>query len=205
MRGGEGQVVPTDGYERLGRFMERLRTRFGAEPDVEEVPPRVPGDGRVFALVCSGVPERGFVTGFTYGLSPFRRAKGQAPVRELCITMRSADPRWAKVPAITVAALRGVCLFDPGMVIGYKRPYVPPSRLNSLVLALPAPGLGLADPIDVAVQGADAGELIEIVGAHPAYPSERTAVHADGLGVLLASGADLYDPDRPPLVRGPGA
>nr|WP_259407888.1 suppressor of fused domain protein [Streptomyces akebiae] len=146
------------------------------------------------------VPEPGFVTGFTYGLSPFRRANAQTPARELCITMRSTDPAWARVPALTVAALRGLCPFDAGMVIGYKKPYVPPSDLSSLVLASAPPPLALAGPVDVTTPGAGTQDLIEIVGAYPVYPSERTAVHADGLGVLFDSTWDPYDPGRRTVV-----
>ncbi len=91
---------------------------FGAAPDIQHVPAREPEDGAVLALVYADVPEPGFVTGFTCGLSPFRRVHGQVPARELCITMRSTDPEWARVPALTVAALRGLCPFDSGMVIG---------------------------------------------------------------------------------------
>ncbi|MDQ0933317.1 hypothetical protein [Streptomyces turgidiscabies] len=173
---------------------------LGAEPDIGDVPVREPGDGAVLALVYADVPERGFVTGFTYGLSPFLRVNGQAPARELCITMRSTDPAWARVPALTVAALRGLCPFDPGMVVGYKKPYVPPSGLSSLVLASAPPSLSLTGPLDVTAPGAQARDLVEIIGAYPVYSSERIAAHAQGLGVLFDSEWDPYDPCRPVVV-----
>ncbi|KFG08938.1 hypothetical protein IQ61_11085 [Streptomyces scabiei] len=193
-------MVRPDDRDRFGRFVESMRAKFAAAPDIQDVPPREPADGRVLALVYTNVPEPGFVTGFTYGLSPFRRANAQTPARELCITMRSTDPEWARVPALTVAALRGLCPFDSGMVIGYKKPYVPPSDLSSLVLASAPPPLALAGPVDVTTPGADTQDLIEIVGAYPIYPSERTAVHADGLGVLFDSTWDPYDPGRQTVV-----
>ncbi|MGW1213646.1 hypothetical protein ACWD5F_28925 [Streptomyces sp. NPDC002499] len=175
--------------------MERLSSIVGAEPDIHEVVPRVIDDGGVFALAFADVPEPGFMTGVTYGLSPWQRLH-ERPVRELCITMRSFDPAWPRVPARTVAALRGVCPFNPGMVIGYKEPYVPPFGLSSLVLAptLPVPALG--NGIDVTAPGADTDDLVELVAAYPVWPSERDAVHAGGLKVVFDSDWDPYEPAR---------
>jgi hypothetical protein len=189
---------PSDA-DRFARFVQRLSSTMGAEPDIHQVVPRVSGDGEVFALVLVDVPEPGLVTGVTYGLSPWQRRNAR-PVRELCITMRSTDPAWPKVPARTVAVLRGMCPFDPGMVIGYKEPYVPPSGLSSLVLASTLPVPALADGIDVAPPGADTDDLVEIVAAYPVYPSEREAVHAAGLGAVFDSDWDPYDPARAAVV-----
>jgi hypothetical protein len=191
-------IRPSDA-DRFACFVERVSSIMGAEPDIHEVVPREPGDGEVFALVFVDVPEPGLVTGVTYGLSLWQRLNAQ-PVRELCITMRWADPAWPKVPARTVAVLRGMCPFDPGMVIGYKEPYVPPSRMSSLVLASTLPVPALANGIDVAPPDADTVDLVEIVAAYPLYPSEREAVQAVGLEVVFDSGWDPYDPARAALV-----
>lgn len=72
-------MVRPDGRDRFGRFVESMRAKFAAAPDIHDVPPREPAGGPVLALVYTDVPEPGFVTGFTYGLSPFRRANAQTP------------------------------------------------------------------------------------------------------------------------------
>jgi hypothetical protein len=179
---------PSDA-DRFARFVERASSIVGAQPDIHEVVPREPGDSEVFSLVFVDVPEPGLVTGVTYGLSLWQRLNAR-PVRELCTTMRSTDLAWPKVPARTVAVLRGMCPFDPGMVIGYKEPYVPPSGLSSLVLASTLPVPALADGIDVAPPDADTDDLVQIVAAYPVYPSEREAVHAVGLGAVFDSDWD---------------
>ncbi|MFF3659122.1 suppressor of fused domain protein [Streptomyces olivochromogenes] len=186
--------------DRLTRFVERLGTMVGAEPDIQAVPPRELGDGEVFALVFADVPEPGFVTGFTYGLSPWQRAHGQPPARELCITMRSRDQAWARVPALTVAALRGLCPFSPGSVIGYMKPYVAGSGLSSLVLAGPAPALALPEAIDLADSDATPEDLVRIVGAYPIHASEREAIRFWGPATVWDSRWDPYDPARPAVV-----
>ncbi|MFF4986741.1 suppressor of fused domain protein [Streptosporangium saharense] len=133
----------------------------------------------------------------TYGLSLWRWKDPGPPPRELCITMRSSDPEWAKVPAVTVAALRGMCPFDPGMVIGYMKPYVVGSRLSSLFLATPPTELGLAERIDLST---DPEDSVEIVGAYPIHASERRFVHARGAEALWGSRWDPFDPARPPAL-----
>jgi hypothetical protein len=187
------------GADRFARFVERASSIVGAQPDIHEVVPREPGDSEVFSLVFVDVPAPGLVTGVTYGLSLCQRLNAR-PVRELCTTMRSTDLAWPKVPAHTVAVLRGICPFDPGMVIGYKEPYVPPSGLSSLVLASTLPVPALADGIDVAPPDADTDDLVQIVAAYPVYPSEREAVHAVGLGAVFDSDWDPYDPARAAVV-----
>jgi hypothetical protein len=47
--------------DRFPRFVERLSSIVGAEPDIHEVVPRVIDDGEVFALAFADVPEPGFV------------------------------------------------------------------------------------------------------------------------------------------------
>ncbi|MFF0574618.1 suppressor of fused domain protein [Streptosporangium saharense] len=183
----------SDAPDRFARFMECLGSMLGMEPDVHEVPPREPQDGRVLALTYVDTPEPGLVSGFAYGLSLWQGS----PARELCVMMRSSDPEWAKVPAVTVAALRGMCPFDPGMVIGYMKPYVTGSRLSSLFLATPPTELGLAERIDLST---DPEDSVEIVGAYPIHASERRFVHARGAEALWDSRWDPFDPARPPAL-----
>ncbi|MEV4972781.1 suppressor of fused domain protein [Streptomyces scopuliridis] len=190
-------MVHLDTSDRFTRFVSHLNSMIGAEPDIQEVPPRVPDDGPVLALVYVNAPEPGCVSGFTYGLSLGRQAGPVPHARELCITMRSSDPAWARIPAVTVAALRGMCPFDPEMVIGYMKPYVPGSGLSSLLLGTPPSGLALADRIDLASSDA---HPVEIVGAYPIYASERNFIHAQGAEALWKSGWDPFDPARPAVV-----
>ncbi|MFE0511126.1 suppressor of fused domain protein [Streptomyces sp. NPDC058964] len=196
---GSAQVTESGGSERFARFVEHLSMTLGAAPQVREVTPRAPDDGRVFSVVFANRPELGFITGFTYGLSTL--ADSPAFGRELCITMRSDSHEWAMVPAVAVAALRGLCPFVPGMVIGYEKPYVEGSGLSSLLLGLPEPRLHLESKINLAaVPGRDADDLIEIVGAYPIYPSERKFFHRHGAEVAWASEWDPTDPIRPALI-----
>lgn len=192
-------MTESGGSERFARFVERLSLALGGVPEVREVTPRAPADGQVFSVIFADRPESGFVTGFTYGLSTL--AGSPAFGREVCITMHSASQEWAMVPAITVAALRGLCPFAPGMVIGYEKPYVEGSGLSSLVLGLPEPRLHLESTINLAeLPGRGADDLVEIVGAYPIYPSERKFFHSHGAEMAWGSEWDPTDPIRAALI-----
>lgn len=192
-------MTESGGSERFARFVEHLSLAFGAVPQVREVTPRAPDDGRVFSVVFANRPEVGFVTGFTYGLSIL--AGSPAFGRELCITMRSDSHEWAMVPAVTVAALRGLCPFVPGMVIGYEKPYVEGSGLSGLLVGLPEPRLRLESRINLAaLPGRDVDDVVEIVGVYPIYPSERKFFHSRGAEMAWGSEWDPTDPIRPALI-----
>jgi hypothetical protein len=188
-------TMQTDSEERFARFVERVSRVLGVDPEIHEVVPRVPADGKVLSLIYADRPEPGFVAGITYGLSLLTSG------RELCITMHSSDPGWAMVPASTVAALRGLCTFKPGMVIGYAKPYVAGSGLSSLLLGAPDNKLALGGKVDLTLSsGQDAEDFVELAGAYPIYASEREAFQTQGAEMAWSSGWDPSDPNRPALV-----
>ncbi|MFD5116083.1 hypothetical protein ACFWNG_27855 [Streptomyces sp. NPDC058391] len=192
-------MTESGGSERFARFVERLSLALDAVAEVREVVPRVPVDGRVHSLIFANRPKLGFVTGITYGLSPL--VDSPASGRELCIAMHLDDLEWAMVPAVTVAALRGLCPFEPGMVIGFEKPYVEGSGLSSLLLGAPESRLMMGGRIDLGVlPGSDADDFVELVGAYPIHPSERNFFHTHGAEMAWNSEWDPTDPTRSALV-----
>ncbi|MCA2203345.1 suppressor of fused domain protein [Streptomyces griseoincarnatus] len=190
-----------DTLDRFGRYCELLDSLTGVKPVISDVEPRVVEDGPVRAISYIGTPEPGYVTGFTYGLSLYGHPDWGPTGRELCITVRSGDVEWSQVPARVVAALRGICPFTPGQVLGYKEPYVGGSSMNSIVLAKPALELG-SGPLDLgSVEGgAKVLDLVEIVGAYPIHSSEREFAYSHGFDALWSLKWDRFDPARGPVA-----
>ncbi|MFE9658324.1 suppressor of fused domain protein [Micromonospora sp. NPDC006431] len=190
-----------DTFDRFDRYRELLDLLTGATPVICDVEPRVRTDGRVVAISYAGTPKPGYVTGFTYGLSLSTHPDWRLGGRELAITVRSDSLEWARVPARIVAALRGVCPFNPGQVLGYMEPYVEGYGMNSVVLAGPAveiePGLLNLGGIEADAKRCD---LIEIVGAYPIHSSERDFVHTHGYDAFWGLEWDRFDPARQPVV-----
>ncbi|MER8091798.1 suppressor of fused domain protein [Streptomyces goshikiensis] len=187
--------------DRFDRYCELLDSLTGATPVISDVEPRVAADGPVRAISYIGVPEPGFATGFTYGLSLSSHPDWGSRGRELSITVRSDDVEWSRVPARVVAALRGICPFNSGQVLGYVEPYVEGSTMNSIVLAEPAAECG-SGLFDLSRDEVDSKrrDLVEIVGAYPIYSSEREFVYSHGFDAFWSLGWDRFNPVRAPVA-----
>ncbi|MFI0719786.1 suppressor of fused domain protein [Streptomyces sp. NPDC021224] len=188
-----------DTSERLTLYLARLRDVTGADPIVEEVEPREPGDGRVLALAYRDMPSTGLLTGITYGLSLSGSADGTVRRHELVITVRSQNLSWASVPAKAVAALRGISPFDPGRAIGYAQRFVEESGMSSLLVGAPVSSLALL-PFSVSPAGVRDEDVVDFVGVYPIYSSERELVRKDGFDALWEREWDRCDPLREPVV-----
>ncbi|MFI6096592.1 suppressor of fused domain protein [Lentzea sp. NPDC051213] len=188
----------SDASDRLSRYRERLDSLTGAEPVVSSFDPREAADGLVLALAYIGVPEPGYVTGFTYGLSLVRHADWGQAGRELSITVRSDNVEWASVPARIIAGLRGLGSFGLGHVLGHVGPYVSDSQMSSIVLAGPAvPAEGVVDLGD----DERGGDLVEIAGVYPIHAAEREFVYSRGFDALWNLEWDRFDPSRESVVQ----
>ncbi|MFJ4716606.1 suppressor of fused domain protein [Streptomyces sp. NPDC088785] len=190
-----------DTLDRFDRYCELLDSLTGATPIISDVEPRVAGDGPVRSVSYIGVPGPGYVTGFTYGLSLSSHPDWGTRGRELSITVHSDDVEWSRVPARVVAALRGICPFNSGQVLGYMEPYVGSSAMNSIVLAGPAVDCG-SELLDLSLGDVDTRgcDLVEIVGAYPIYSSERDFVYSRGFDAFWNLGWDRFDPARTPVA-----
>ncbi|MET9744664.1 suppressor of fused domain protein [Streptomyces ardesiacus] len=190
-----------DTLDRFGRYCELLDSLTDVKPVISDVEPRAIGDGPVRAISYIGTPKPGYVTGFTYGLSLSSHPDWGSRGRELSITVRSGDIEWPQVPARVVAALRGICPFNSGQVLGYQEPYVEGSSMNSIVLAEPALELGSA-PLDLGgmSDGVKVPDLVEIIGAYPIHSSEREFAYSHGFDALWSLAWDRFDPMRAPVA-----
>ncbi|MFH9492564.1 suppressor of fused domain protein [Streptomyces halstedii] len=196
-----GVMIGRDTLGRFDRYCELLDSLTGETPVISDVTPQVVGDGPVRAVSYIGTPEPGYVTGFTYGLSLSSHPDWGPRGRELSITVRSDDVEWSRVPAMIVAALRGVCPFSPGQVLGYMEPYTEGSPMNSIVLTEPAFEHG-PRLLDLSHDEVDAKrrDLVEIVGAYPIHSSEREFVYSHGFDAFWGLEWDRFDPARTPVA-----
>lgn len=186
----------------FSRYIDHLVAKVGGDPQIFDVPVRVPDDGRVCAVVFRNAPELGSVTGFSYGLSLLPHPKWQACGRELSITVRSADVDWGKVPARLAGALRGMCPFERKQVLGHMRAYVDGSRMNSVVLSDPVVDFGsVCVDLNMGTGGGALGSnIVEVVGVVPIYAAEREFIRRNGFDEFWAMDWDRLDVTRPPAV-----
>jgi hypothetical protein len=149
------------------------------------------GVREVVALIYKDSHAQGHVTGLAFGVSAARHPNWPAGGRELCITMRSGDREWGKLPARLAASLQGMHSFDKRLAVGYAGLLVEDSKMNSLVFADPAiPQLRdwAKDTPSVSTDGTD---IVELISIYPIYSTERHLVYSSGfwrpLGTRMGS------------------
>lgn len=186
---------------RLSRYLGQVQALTGVGPVVREILPAGSGLGRVLAIVCVNVPEPGYLTGFTYGLSLVDHEEWTSGRRELSITIRSDDFEWAIIPSRVVGAMRGVSAFNGGRAFGYKERFVEYSGMSSLLLARPA-GEWNSGTLDIGSEQFDWSEddVVDLVGAYPIYSSEREFIKVNGFDEFWNREWDRFDPLRAPVV-----
>lgn len=189
-----------DTTARLERYLEELRALTGVDPLVREIVPPSDERGRVLAIIHSGYPETGCLTGFTYGLSLAEHPEWAGVRRELTITVRSGDLDWLTVPARAVEAMRGISAFNRGRVLGHVERFVGRSGMSSLLLADPLPDWG-RHTLEIGLgRGSEDSDRVDLVGVFLLHASEREFVKKNGFEALWALPWDRLDPMRPPIV-----
>lgn len=113
--------------------------------------------------------------------------------REIVMTVRSADTRWALIPATMVSALWGLASFDPRRVVGYAGELVEGSQMAGVLLG-EVPNLLEVSQVPVCE------DFVTLVGAYPIHRTEREFVDRHGFDALWSLEWDRYDPSRPAVV-----
>lgn len=183
---------------RFSRYRAALDAVTGKSPVIHCFPPVREQGEEMFSLVYADTPHPGYVTGFTFGLSATERPKSTSSGRELCITMRSDDLEWGKVPARLAASLQRMHPFNKGQAVGYAGVFAEGSSMSSLVFAEPAI-FGFSDWSNQSFNfRLDDERPIELIGVYPIYPEERECVYKSGFDALWKLEWDRFDPFRAP-------
>lgn len=185
--------------QRLHRYIKNLALPASREPATQVILSTDDAGREIVAVVFGDYPERGYVTGFTYGLSLLGDLNFPHCGRELVMTIRSANREWGIVPSRLAASLQGRHPFRIGQAIGYAGSLVDGTTMNSVLLAEPTMP-GVPSRVDLGDEAGGASDVVEIVGVYPIYASERDRVYAFGFDVLWALDWDRFDPQRPAIV-----
>ncbi len=159
------------------RYLEHLFEIFKVEPEffpMEQVQPNlVP----VTALVYRDVPEPGFVTGITYGLSLGEHPDWKHGRPELCITVETGEIAWAQAAAYIANGMRGTCPFSYGSSINFGEPVHEQSKMSAFFVFAPS----ILERDQYADIEIGAPYKINIVGLYPIYHSEIEVLAQMGL------------------------
>jgi hypothetical protein len=187
---------------RIEEYLTRLdRFSGGAEPRFFPVDPPPEGAHKITTIIYQDLPDHGFLTALTYGLSLADHPEWTLGRPELCISVRSSDERWGHAIGYLASTLIHACPFGYGDTINFGEPIATDTTMTAFVVFAPAV-LDRADYMNVldAPPGADPADVVNIAGMYPIYDSERHFIHAEGLERFWQLGWDPYDPSRPAVV-----
>lgn len=180
------------------KYIEHLDSIFDVTPQFfknESLDPHFPG---VTSIVYRNIPEEGYITGFTYGLSVVNHAAYEHGRPELCISVKSERIEWGQVAGYVANSLRGDCPFRYGDSINFKEQISEESEMDAFFMFAPS----LLDPeyylhIDI---GAD--YCVDITGLYPMYSEEMDVLQEIGLEEFWHhANFDLYDINRKRITK----
>ncbi|OXA88409.1 hypothetical protein B0A66_15500 [Flavobacterium hercynium] len=131
----------------------------------------------VSVMMYKDVPEQGFITGITYGLSLVEHPEWKLGRQELCISVESTDENWAKVIGFVAEKLRGDCPFLYEQTINFREQISKDSEMDAFFVFAPST-LDRDDYLNIDI-GLD--YKINIAGFYPIYSSEIEVIEKIGL------------------------
>ena len=103
------------------RYLEHLDYIFRQQPQFYKNDSLVDGIPGVTSIVYKDIPEKGYTTGLSYGLSLVKHPDWKKHARpELCISVESSNMDWGQVAGFIANKLRGDCPFSYGQTINFR-------------------------------------------------------------------------------------
>lgn len=159
------------------RYLEHLFEIFQVEPEFYPMDRNDPDLPEVTALVYKDVPEPGFITGITYGLSLGVHPDWKHGHPELCITVESGEMAWATVAAYVANGLRGQCPFTYGSTIRFHDRIHSQSEMNAFFVFAPS----ILQKEQYADINIGTNYKVHIAGLYPIHESEIDVIAGLGL------------------------
>lgn len=159
------------------KYLDHLDRIFHVEPEFFKWESRTEGMPAVTSIIYKDVPEKGMITGVTYGLSLGNHPDWKSGRPELIITVDSEDVSWAQVAGYLANMWRGDCPFSYSNTINFREKISDDSDMDAFLVFAPAI-LEREDFVDI-----DIGQdyKINIAGLYPIYASEMDYIDKYGL------------------------
>lgn len=159
---------PPNAAEKLLNHFDRIA---GSKPKLVQVSDEGVQPA-IFATIYRGFPTADALTGFSYGFSHFHPPGGGH--KELVISMRDTDEKWALACAFMAFQLREQCPFECGDTINFREQISRASLMSAFLITHPR-HITLPDTmVDLGVR------QVEIVELIPIYEEERAWLRAGG-------------------------
>lgn len=161
----------------IEKYMAHLDKIFQTEPEYYGDESKKDGIPGVTSIIYKDIPEKGMVTGITYGLSLENHPDWKFGRPELIITVDSKDISWAQVAGYFANSLRGDCPFSYSNTINFREKISDESEMDAFLVFAPSI-LDKKDYLNIDI-GLD--YKINIAGLYPIYASEMEYIEKNGL------------------------
>jgi hypothetical protein len=182
---------------RSSTYVQYLVNTIGAAyHDLAGIESSEASPGMVLAISFLDYPEKGLLTGFTYGLSEMAHPDWKNLSKpELTITVKSTDIHWVHAIGYLVEWHRATHAFQPGSLFQYGRPAAADSAMDSFLVFNPVVGQG--DEFREISLGND---KIELMGVFPLYHDEVSLIQKIGIRKFTGlTEYSLFSVTRPDL------
>lgn len=161
----------------IEKYLEHLDKIFQQEPEFYNNESLIEGIKGVTSIVYRDIPEKGFITAITYGLSLVDHPEWKFGRPELCISVESENLDWGIVSGFIANQLRGKFSFCYGETINFEEQISDDSEMDAFLIFAPST-LNKEDYSEIDV-GTD--YKINIAGLYPIYSDEIKIYNRIGL------------------------
>ena len=181
---------------RLERFIEHIEKVFLREPEIFHFEPASKSSLGGTVFVYHDIPEPGYLTAVTYGLSLYPNKAWINGRPELIISVESTDINWARILGYLVSSYEQQTDFSYGEIINFGEQISAESKMDSFFIFAPAI-LERKDFLDIDVLE----YKINLTGIYPIYSNEIAKIDTIGLEAFMKhKNYDLYSVKRQAIV-----
>jgi len=174
-------------------YLAHLERIFGQEDLIKKHDcPR--GGPPIWVFIYHDIPDKGMITGVTYGLSKFAHPDWKFSRPEMIISMETEDEMWAWAAAYFCAEFIGEKKFSYGDVFTTEVPLAKDTMMDGLLIF--AQGI-----LEEEVQSVQLNDYkVHFSQFYPIYRSELDIYRRIGLESFWKhEGFAMYDPKRKPI------
>lgn len=180
------------------KYLAHLDRIFQTEPEFFIEKSEKDGIAGVTTMVYKDIPEKGMITGVTYGLSLGNNPNWKFGRPELIITVDSKDISFAQVAGFLANKLRENCPFSYSNTINFRESISDESEMDAFLVFTPS----ILDKKDFSNIDIGLNYKINIAGLYPIYSSEMDFIEKNGLETFWKHpNFDLYNVNRKRIVE----
>jgi len=168
------KVTPIE--KNIEKYLTHLNDIFQAKPILSTYESGIDGIEGMTSIIYENTPEKGMITGITYGLSLTEYDKSKNERSELIISVKSEDTAWVESIVLLASQLRGDCPFTYGDVINFRERISMESNMDAFCIFVPST-LEKEQFLGIDI-GTDYS--INLRGIYPIYASEIRVINRIG-------------------------